>query len=409
MKRYTPEQKAQGIRMVLGQGLSQKEVAKRLSVSKTILGNWILAYKKGVPFEGIAPLGGQETPYIKTWSKWSDERLLETAKKYTRLKDFFREEREAYTFARRKGLLEKVTANMERKLTSWTLPMISQAAARHLTRIDFEKKDPKACSAARHMGVMDQVCAHMLPVHQEWTREGILTVARKYTSFTEFYIKENTAYQAARRNNLIEEVRSHMKETDRGNGSTCVYLYQFKDAQYVGLSLNRVVRFKAHKKKGVVWNYSQSIGQPVPLPIILHDRLTVPEARRLEREEVANRRTQGLRVLNTRAGGDLGSLPQWNPTKVKAEALKYSSRRQFQRAAMGAYLFAWRNGLLDEVCSHMPVLRRRWTDQEIVQEARRYLTRKAFRSGQMSVYTYALKRGILDAACAHMQGPRKKA
>jgi hypothetical protein len=69
---------------------------------------------------------------------------------------------------------------------------------------------------------------------------------------------------------------------------------------------------------------------------------------------------------------------------------------------MGAYLFAWRTGVLDEVCSHMPVLRRKWTDQEILQEAQKYQTRRAFRSSQMSVYTYAGKRGILNWVCAHM-------
>lgn len=37
----------------------------------------------------------------------------------------------------------------------------------------------------------------------------------------------------------------------------------------------------------------------------------------------------------------------------KKEANKYKTRNEFKRKSCGAYTFSYRNGLLDEICSHM--------------------------------------------------------
>jgi len=42
---YTPEFRAEAIKLVTEQGLSQKEAAKRLAISKGTLANWVAATK----------------------------------------------------------------------------------------------------------------------------------------------------------------------------------------------------------------------------------------------------------------------------------------------------------------------------------------------------------------------------
>jgi len=37
----------------------------------------------------------------------------------------------------------------------------------------------------------------------------------------------------------------------------------------------------------------------------------------------------------------------------KEVALKYKSRNDFKKGERGAYMSCWKNGWLDEVCSHM--------------------------------------------------------
>ena len=47
-RKYSPELKEEAIKMVIGQGLSQPEVALRLSIPKGTIGNWI-SKAKAVP------------------------------------------------------------------------------------------------------------------------------------------------------------------------------------------------------------------------------------------------------------------------------------------------------------------------------------------------------------------------
>lgn len=46
----------------------------------------------------------------------------------------------------------------------------------------------------------------------------------------------------------------------------------------------------------------------------------------------------------------------WTKEKCKEEALKYESRVEFQRLNRTAYNKAWKNGWLDDICSHMSIL-----------------------------------------------------
>ena len=44
---YTPEFRAEAVKLVLEQGLSQREAANRLGISKGTLANWVVAAKSG--------------------------------------------------------------------------------------------------------------------------------------------------------------------------------------------------------------------------------------------------------------------------------------------------------------------------------------------------------------------------
>jgi transposase len=52
--RYSPELKAEVIRMVVEQGLKHDEISKRLSIPKGTIAGWLVSYKtqKGVPVPG---------------------------------------------------------------------------------------------------------------------------------------------------------------------------------------------------------------------------------------------------------------------------------------------------------------------------------------------------------------------
>ena len=55
--------------------------------------------------------------------------------------------------------------------------------------------------------------------------------------------------------------------------------------------------------------------------------------------------------------GQLSNPIVWRE-KCSKEALNYDTRTKFQNGNRGAYLRAYRNGWLDEICSHMKKTKR---------------------------------------------------
>ena len=90
----------------------------------------------------------------------------------------------------------------------------------------------------------------------------------------------------------------------------------------------------------------------------------------------------------------------WDKNTIKTEALKYKTRKEFQKNAPGALDAAKRLDIYDEVCVHMEWINKRWTDEELFAEALKYGTRNDFFTNK--AYHVARNRGILDKICQHM-------
>lgn len=58
LKTYTPEFRAEAVKLVLAQGLSLEEAAQRIAMPKGTLGNWVSAAKRG---NGSAAAPGSRT------------------------------------------------------------------------------------------------------------------------------------------------------------------------------------------------------------------------------------------------------------------------------------------------------------------------------------------------------------
>lgn len=97
-------------------------------------------------------------------------------------------------------------------------------------------------------------------------------------------------------------------------------------------------------------------------------------------------------------------MRKWTNELIHSEALKYSSRREFEKLNLAAYKAARYYGILDEVCSHMRLKLRSWDVQSIRESAMQFKTRGDFMMFNHPAYKAALRRGILDEVCAHMVG-----
>lgn len=96
---------------------------------------------------------------------------------------------------------------------------------------------------------------------------------------------------------------------------------------------------------------------------------------------------------------------KWLYDNCKLEALKYNTRTEFQYGSKGAYNSSRVNGWLNELCSHMKLLKHPkgyWTKELCHIEAIKYNNRTDFCTQSSGAYNYSKRNGFLDEICIHM-------
>lgn len=97
---------------------------------------------------------------------------------------------------------------------------------------------------------------------------------------------------------------------------------------------------------------------------------------------------------------------KWSKEKCHELALKYHERNVFRKNHPNAYYSAMHNGWLNDICSHMKYRKlpnRHWHDFENCKnEALKYKTKTDFIENSQHVYNISLKNGWLGDICKHM-------
>jgi hypothetical protein len=96
-------------------------------------------------------------------------------------------------------------------------------------------------------------------------------------------------------------------------------------------------------------------------------------------------------------------IKYWDHNLCKNEALKYTSRKDFNNNSKGAYLYALRKKILDEVCSHMVSNITYWNFESCKIEALKFCSKSEFNRANGSAYQFAIRNAILDQVCSHMK------
>jgi len=101
---------------------------------------------------------------------------------------------------------------------------------------------------------------------------------------------------------------------------------------------------------------------------------------------------------------------KWTSERLQEEALKYTSRGEFQKNSKTAYNLAQRRGYLEQICKHMYILdcskennpNFKWTYEMLKLEASKYYNKTDFRNNNYQAYSAAWRNGILNEICLHM-------
>lgn len=233
----------------------------------------------------------------------------------------------------------------------------------------------------------------------KWTKEKCEEEALKYNSRSDFQKKSGSAYRASVRYNILDNICSHMNNI--GNRyKRCIYSYEFDDNHvYVGLTFNLNKRHRKHLEVGTVYDYIQFNKHYTFKQ--LTDYIDVNLAIQKENEFVEYYKNKNYIILNKVKTGSVGTLSKWNKEKCQIEALKYSTKFEFQKKSRSAYMFAFSNKYLNDICSHMES--RIWTKEKCQIEALKYSTRIEYRKNSPGSYSAALKNGWKDEVCSHMK------
>jgi len=238
-----------------------------------------------------------------------------------------------------------------------------------------------------------------------WTKERCQIESLKYKYRTVFHNKSKSAYEKARCNNWLDEICSHMEKPSNEN-HRCIYVYDFIDSVYIGLTDDLKRRNKEHKRQGTVYNYFIKV-KYIPKLSQLTDYLEIDEAKKLENFYVEKYKKDGYNILNKIKTGGLGSnILYWTKERCQTEALKYKNRQEYKKTASGSYERARKNYWLDEICSHMNTKQTKkpnyWTKEKCQIEALKYKTKSDFKKFSRGAHSSSLKNNWLHDICKHM-------
>ena len=344
---------------------------------------------------------------------WTFDKVKQAAEKY-RTKAEFRSNRPgAYQMAYNNNWLDDVTKHMEelkKPKNYWTYDMVKQEAEKYTTKSDFSKSSPGAYASALKFNWLDDVTNHMKLVkggYGYWTFDTVKQEAEKYNTKTEFQKGSPSAYTLAQKNNWLDDVTKHMSVVGN-NFNRLIYSFEFPDKSvYVGLTYNEKVRYEQHMKniKSAVYKHIKETGLK---PVFKKETHYLSKENAIRMEEYVEDwyRQNGWKILNVNKTGGLGGTNLiWTFDKVKQESEKYNTKIEFMRGSPGAYSSAKRHNWLDDITKHMePYVRPiYWTFDKVKQEAEKYKTKKEFLKGSPRAYGIAKKNNWVDAVTSHME------
>lgn len=231
--------------------------------------------------------------------------------------------------------------------------------------------------------------------------------AKKYTTKTEFIKKAPLHYSHAIRKGFLNKICNHM-EKQGSPLKRAVYVFEFADNYaYVGLTSNLDRREKEH-----LTNHSSAVFRHIQeskcsyMFKCLTDYLSKEEAAEIEIDTIIEYAKNGWCILNKKSGGDLGSkIRKYTKQYCKEITSQYNDKRIFQNLNPYFYRYISKRGWLDELCSHMVNQKKKngyWTKAKCKEAADKFSKRIDFQKGNPAAHSAAFKNGWLDEFCSHM-------
>lgn len=347
---------------------------------------------------------------------WTKPLCHEEALKYTSRSEFKKNNPNAYSAARSNKWLDDICAHMKRKIREsgyWNkISNIEKAFNDCETLQELYLKFPRAIPKAKEYGIYDDLSKPL----RSRAPDGTYTFqfCKKYfeacSSLKELRTKFPKVYDAALSRRYVEELSKNYPPSTNLK-ERAIYAIIFEDNSiYIGLTWDYEQRQK-HREKANDRIYKKQ--QKMKFEIIeFGNFMPAKKAQKTEAEFINIARKSGWKVLNKAKAGALGA-GQGRYTKKKCHKLAKECRwrSEFQEKYGAAYEVARQNRWLDEICSHMSYKKTpngTLTKKYCHKLALECNTRSEFEKRYLGAYTKARREKWLDEICSHMEVLRVK-
>ena len=329
---------------------------------------------------------------------WDDESVRKEAEKYCSKKEFESGSGGAYQYAVRHHMLDDLFGESGRH--NWDDESVREEAGKYCSKKEFYRGNAGAYHYAERHHMLDDLFGKSF----HWDDESVRNEASKYETRTSFSKGSVGAYHYAVKHHMLDEFDWMIPNYSKQKRCIYVYIDEENKVAYVGLTCNKKQRHETHKTglfknkpcRSAVFNYFTTIGKDIPEPIYLEDDLS-PESSQ-DREDYWKQyyENKGYIMLNKAVTGvgksSLGNVGKWNDINVTVEASKYDTRSEFQSGSAGAYQYAVRHHMLDDLFGELT----HWDDESVREEAKKYNSIYKFLNGSGGAYTYAKRHHMLD-------------
>ncbi len=145
--------------------------------------------------------------------KWTKENCIAEARKYNRYNDFVLNSPSCVSACRKNGWLSEFTW-LIRDIEYWTDERCFATAHKYVYLHDFMKENPGAYKYAKDKGLLDKIRADLKYKTVHWTDETVKAEALQYTTYNEFYLNSISAFGYAKRNGLLRSF-TWLQKADR--------------------------------------------------------------------------------------------------------------------------------------------------------------------------------------------------
>ena len=329
--------------------------------------------------------------YIKTFessksSKWTLPILKAAAKPYKTRSLFQEGNPSAYSAAYRLKLLDKVFDEHENKgiakgkWDDWTVDDYKKLAD-NLTRGEFQHAHRKEYDSAVRRGLLEDIFKDhtnkgKVDKYVDWTFEDYKKEADKYDTRKEFKNADKKTFSAAERNGLMNKLFQ-----DKENDGRIIHYYTDDEIEELAKNYKTRKDFKDAYRSV----YFTAVNRKILNKIFS------------EHENQGRIRIKGEFQIKDKDAYKI----LWTDDTVREEAKKYKTIGEFLRAKNGAYKYALRHHILDEIFDGHEnkgrLISSGWTFERVYDVAKKYKTRGEFGDSKDSAaYAFALRNGIIE-------------